>query len=212
MKTVIQKILRTSGQRFVLALILSFLLHGGLFAAGVFQSRMGWLGEREDTIYQVSDVLEDLVETAAEHPDTPLKQQKKRHVSQMKFILLDKNTLDRLDYNTATIAGQIQEEKSRQEKNTIPVSKNPSLKPKIISYSPVPYPTDAEGAVGTVVVCILVGYDGRPEYTSLTESSGNRFLDAAAVEHCIGWRFTPARDGKGRIVRCLLYIPVRVTP
>lgn len=212
MKTEVQKILRMSGQRFALALILSSLLHGGLFAAGVFQSRMGWIGETDDAIYQVSDVIEDLVGVASEQPEKRLKQQQNRYISQVKFILLDKSTLDFLNQNTAIIASRIKEEKNRQAKNTIPVSKNPSLKPKIISYSPIPYPKEAGGAVGTVRVCILVGYDGRPEYTSLAESSGNRFLDAAAIEHCIKWRFTPARDSKGRIVRCLLYIPVTVRP
>ena len=102
--------------------------------------------------------------------------------------------------------------KSKKEGKNVPISKNPATKPKLIKHSPVPYPAEANGVTGTVTVCFLVGYNGAPEYTSTAESSGNRFLDAAAVEHCISWRFTPARDSKGRLVRCLVYIPVTIKP
>ena len=201
-----------SGSRFAIALILSCVLHGGLIVAGVFQSRLGYLGERSEDIYQVSDVVENLSGVDGEKLENQLKQKTGRYVNRMDFILLDKNTIDLAYHNTEIIASQIREDAKRQEQRTVPVSKNPALKPKLIFYDPVPYPTEAAGAVGTVIVCILVGYNGRPEYTSLAESSGNRFLDAAAVEHCIGWRFIPARDSQGRIVRCLLYVPVKVKP
>jgi TonB family protein len=86
----------------------------------------------------------------------------------------------------------------------------PAVPPKLLSGSPVPYPTSGDGSSGTVLVCVLVGVDGKPEYTSIAGSCGNHILDGAAIDHCINWRFNPARDARGKIVRCLIYIPVRV--
>ena len=37
-----------------------------------------------------------------------------------------------------------------------------------------------------------------------------RKYDGAAIDHCINWRFNPASDARGKPVRCLIYIPVRV--
>jgi TonB family protein len=86
----------------------------------------------------------------------------------------------------------------------------PAVSPKLLSGSPVPYPSGGDGNSGTVLVCVLVGVDGKPEYTSIAGSCGNHVLDGAAIDHCISWRFNPARDARGKPVRCLIYIPVRV--
>ena len=51
-----------------------------------------------------------------------------------------------------------------------------------------------------------------PEYVSTAASSGNPFLDGAALEECIKWRFSPAQDVEGNDVRCIIYIPVDVKP
>jgi len=133
-------------------------------------------------------------------------------VSQVTLVLLEVDELKKLNMNTRKVATRIQDEKLKKEGKSVPVSKNPATKPKLINHSPVPYPAEAGGEAGTITVCFLVGYDGVPEYTSTADSSGNRFLDSAALEHCISWRFTPARDAKGRLVRCLVYIPVVVKP
>lgn len=86
----------------------------------------------------------------------------------------------------------------------------PAVSPKLLSGSPVPYPSGGDGSSGTVLVCVLVGIDGKPEYTSIAGSCGNHVLDGAAIDHCINWRFNPASDARGKPVRCLIYIPVRV--
>lgn len=106
----------------------------------------------------------------------------------------------------------MEDERLKAQRKTIPVVKNPATKPKLLFRIPVAYPEEAGGKTGTIIVCFLVGYDGVPEYTSTAESSGNRFLDSAALDSCIKWRFAPARDDKGRLVRCLVYIPVTVKP
>ncbi len=86
----------------------------------------------------------------------------------------------------------------------------PAIKPKLIKRTVIQYPAKANGSEGCVTVCILVGCDGRAEYVSTAKSSGNPFLDGAAVEECIKWKFMPARDKEGRKVRCLIYIPVDI--
>ena len=91
-----------------------------------------------------------------------------------------------------------------------PVVREPMVKPKLIKLSPIPYPAKAGGQNGRVIVCILVGVDGVPEYASTAGSSGNPFLDGAALEECIKWRFSPAEDAEGNYVRCLTYISVDV--
>lgn len=91
-----------------------------------------------------------------------------------------------------------------------PIVREPLVRPKLLTHTPVPYPAKAGGQTGRVIVCILVGADGVPEYVSTADSSGNPFLDGAALEHCIKWRFSPAEDADGNSVRCLTYIPVDV--
>ena len=93
-----------------------------------------------------------------------------------------------------------------------PIVREPLVKPKLLRHAPVPYPAKAGGQAGRVIVCILVGADGVPEYVSTAASSGNPFLDGAALEECIKWRFSPAQDMEGNDVRCIIYIPVDIKP
>ena len=204
--------MRRTEHRFLAAFLISFVLHVAVLSGSMLYARRGPSGEKSDEIYEMSYGVEGLVETPQEAKERQVSQNKKKYVSQISLVLLDRDELKKMNLNTQKIATQIRDEKLKKEGKNVPVSKNPATKPKLIKHSPVPYPAEANGAVGTVVVCFLVGYDGRPEYASTAYSSGNRFLDAAAVEHCITWRFTPARDAKGRLVRCLVYIPVTVRP
>ena len=91
-----------------------------------------------------------------------------------------------------------------------PIVREPMVKPKLIKHNLVPYPAKANGHNGRVIVCVLVGVDGVPEYVSTAGSSGNPFLDGAALEECIKWRFSPAEDADGNYVRCLTYISVDI--
>ena len=86
----------------------------------------------------------------------------------------------------------------------------PAVLPKIINSCAVPYPDGCDGCRGTVLTCVLVGIDGKPEYVSIARSSGNPVLDGAAINCCINWQFSPAKDSRGNNVRCLIYIPVGV--
>ena len=199
--------------RFLAAFLISFILHGAVLSGSMLYASRYPLGETSDEIYEASDVVEGQAEKPLEKVERQISGNiKKRYISQITLALLDREQVKKMGSNTQKVASQIQDEKLKKEGKNVPISKNPATKPKLVSHSPVPYPAEANGAAGTVVVCFLVSYDGRPEYASTAESSGNRFLDAAAVEHCITWRFTPARDAKGRLVRCLVYIPVTVKP
>ncbi len=66
--------------------------------------------------------------------------------------------------------------------------------------TPAPrYPREAlrMGAGGTVRITVTVAADGSVERQELTDSSGNRHLDRAALEAVRRWRFQPAtRNGK----------------
>ena len=198
--------------RFLVAFLISFILHGAALSGSMLYASRYPLGETSDEIYEASDVVEGLEVKPLEKVERQNGQRNKKYVSSITLVILDRDQVKKVDSRTRHIASRIQDEKLKKEGKSVPISKNPATKPKLVSFSPVPYPAEANGAAGTVIVCFLVSYDGRPEYASTAESSGNRFLDAAAVEHCITWRFTPARDDKGRLVRCLVYIPVTVRP
>ena len=198
--------------RFLAAFLISFILHGAVLSGSMLYASHYPLGETSDEIYEASDVVEGLAEKPLEKVERQISQKSRKYVSSITLVILDRDQVKKVDTRTRHVASQIQDEKLKKEGKSVPISKNPATKPKLVSFSPVPYPSEANGAAGTVIVCFLVSYDGRPEYASTAESSGNRFLDAAAVEHCISWRFTPARDDKGRLVRCLVYIPVTVKP
>ena len=198
--------------RFLVAFLISFILHGAALSGSMLYASRYPLGETSDEIYEASEVVEGLEVKPLEKVERQNGQRNKKYVSSITLVILDRDQVKKVDSRTRHIASRIQDEKLKKEGKSVPISKNPATKPKLVSFSPVPYPAEATGAAGTVIVCFLVSYDGRPEYASTAESSGNRFLDAAAVEHCITWRFTPARDDKGRLVRCLVYIPVTVRP
>lgn len=86
----------------------------------------------------------------------------------------------------------------------------PAVSPKLLERTIVPCPSGCDSRGGTVLVCVLVGIDGKPEYVSTAKSSGNPIIDGAAINSCINWRFRPAQDAQGNNVRCLIYIPVGV--
>ena len=71
--------------------------------------------------------------------------------------------------------------------------------PVPISQPPPRYPQEAlrRNVGGTVRVKVTVTTDGSVDRLDVAESSGNRFLDRAAMEAVRRWRFQPAvRDGQ----------------
>lgn len=204
--------MRWQEHRMLFAVIFSLISHCGILVCAKIVSNPTLLATTSEEIYEASDVMFDYVSNVDEKTAQHVRQIAKHHVTQIEFVLVDGSIVDKLLGNSKVIAREVEDERLKAAKKTIPVVKNPSVKPRLIYQTPIPYPTEAGGKAGVVVICFLVGYDGVPEYTSTAESSGNRFLDGAAVDACFNWRFSPAKDSKGRLVRCLVYIPVTVKP
>lgn len=198
----------TKGRRFLYAVLISAALHGVLLGGALFFAGTGLFRETSEEIYAVNEDAGNALPDGTTAVSAPNRAAMKKLPAGIKFVLVNAAEAKALEGKTEAISRELEKERRAQERKQVPVVRNPAVRPKLIRYQPVPYPPAAGGASGTVMVVILVGYDGRPEYASLAGSSGNRFLDAAAVEHCIEWQFTPARDAKGRLVRCLVYIPV----
>lgn len=72
-----------------------------------------------------------------------------------------------------------------------------------------PYPAEAAGVEGRVVLYVVIDADGRPESVTIHESSGSAALDHAALRTVRdAWRFRPAYRA-GVAVRSATYVPVR---
>lgn len=77
--------------------------------------------------------------------------------------------------------------------------------------SPSPrYPQDAlrRGETGTVILQVQVDAQGQPVSVDVSQRSGSRDLDRAAVEAVSRWRFSPALDAAGNAVPGGLSVPV----
>ena len=75
--------------------------------------------------------------------------------------------------------------------------------PEVISKGTLTYPRAAveDGVEGTVRLKVLVTENGEVASVEIERSSGDRRLDAAALEFVRGWRYRPAvQDGKPRRV------------
>lgn len=81
----------------------------------------------------------------------------------------------------------------------------------LAEQSPSPrYPVEAmrRGDAGTVVLRVAVDPEGRPLSIDISQRSGSRDLDRAAVEAVSRWRFEPARDAAGNPVAGDLSVPI----
>jgi protein TonB len=75
--------------------------------------------------------------------------------------------------------------------------------PVVVLKGNLVYPTSAveEGVEGIVKLEVLVTEPGSVAEVKVAKSSGDRRLDAAALEFVKGWRYKPAvQDGKPRSV------------
>lgn len=80
--------------------------------------------------------------------------------------------------------------------------------------TPAPrYPQEAlrMGAGGTVRITVTVAADGSVERQELADSSGNRYLDRAALEVVRRWRFQPATRN-GQPVAAEVSVPIVFNP
>lgn len=88
-----------------------------------------------------------------------------------------------------------------------------STTPVPISRPPPVYPQEAlrRGVGGTVRVQVTVTPEGRVERMDVANSSGDRYLDRAAMEAVRRWRFMPAMRN-GQPVSATVVIPVDFAP
>lgn len=85
-------------------------------------------------------------------------------------------------------------------------------RPSYLSLRPPDYPPEAlkAHATGKTIVLVSVGVDGKPTPISVKQSSGNIYLDKAAMKTVAQWRFKPAQCA-GKSVRSSVLIPVNFT-
>jgi protein TonB len=85
--------------------------------------------------------------------------------------------------------------------------------PVAISQPPPSYPREAQrrGIGGTVRVQATVSSDGSVDRMEVAASSGNRYLDRAAMEAVRRWRFKPAMRN-GQPVSATVVIPLEFNP
>ena len=100
----------------------------------------------------------------------------------------------------------------------MPVRNSPSIggnntSPVPIIRPPPAYPREAmrQGIGGTVRVQVTVAPDGSVERMDVAQSSGNRYLDRAAMDAVRRWRFAPAMRN-GQPVSATVVIPVDFAP
>lgn len=86
----------------------------------------------------------------------------------------------------------------------------PVQPPRLISRVQPDYPSAARqnSIEGTTYVRLLVSASGDVESVSVSNSSGSGALDSSAVDAAYQWGFTPAKDERGRAVRCYVSLPV----
>lgn len=94
-----------------------------------------------------------------------------------------------------------------------PMSATVDTAPVPISRPPPAYPREAlrRGAGGTVRVQATIAINGSVERMEVAESSGNRYLDRAAMDAVRRWRFRPAIRN-GQPVPATVVIPVDFAP
>ena len=88
--------------------------------------------------------------------------------------------------------------------------RDPAVRPRLIKHVPPQYPDEAKKkrVQGTVVLELLVERDGRV-------SAGRVLmrlpfgLTQSAIDAAGQWRYTPAKDERGRLVRALVIAKVR---
>lgn len=201
--------MRTRNKRLLLGMTLSLILHIGVFGGSYFSDVFA-KDYQSNELFEVIEYVETVQGDSEE--DRMNRFNRKVHVEDefLEVWLVDDGELE--SEKLKQLSYEDLEVEIKQKPKIAPIVHAPAVKPKLVTSSPIPYPTRAKGAAGKVTVCILVGVNGRPEYVSTAGSSGNPILDSAALESSINWRFSPALDDKGRPVRCLIYVPVLVEP
>lgn len=199
------------GNRMIFAFFGSVLIHI-ILISGFFVSK-DFINLRDSgEVYESMDLIEHLEGSLDPVSKNRLISGRLTDVDLFELVIVDDSMLQKAFPQMKKLEIPDLKNVIKNKPKVAPIVRSPMVKPKLLNASAVPYPVKGEGKTGTVVVCILVGSSGRPEYVSTAASSGNPVLDGAAIEHCIGYRFLPAQDDNGNYVRCLVYIPVEVSP
>lgn len=82
----------------------------------------------------------------------------------------------------------------------------PATPLRVLSRTNPVYPEEVrrQGISGTVSIRAIIGTDGSIEGASITASSGSSALDQAALTAFYQWSFAPAKNARGRAVRCYI--------
>lgn len=82
----------------------------------------------------------------------------------------------------------------------------PATPLRVLSRTNPAYPEEVrrQGISGTVSIRAVIGTDGSIEGASITASSGSSALDQAALTAFYQWSFAPAKNARGRAVRCYI--------
>ncbi|EGO61956.1 energy transducer TonB [Acetonema longum] len=85
-----------------------------------------------------------------------------------------------------------------------------STAPRILAEIKPSYPLEARkaGWEGTVVLRIQIMENGAPGQVTVYRSSGYDLLDEAAISAVRQWRFVPAKNRFGQVIRCSTTLPV----
>ena len=88
-----------------------------------------------------------------------------------------------------------------------------SQPPRLIERVPPRYPSEARSrrVEGLVLLRLVIGTDGRVEYSSVRALRSVPDLDLAAMTAVRQWRFSPGVGHSGRPVRVVVDIPVQFT-
>lgn len=82
--------------------------------------------------------------------------------------------------------------------------------PKIIRHRTPRYPSVAKrnGVEGVTQIKILIDSKGNVENVIIAKSSGSKLLDNSAIKAVKKWKFIPAKNKDGHVIRCYASMPI----
>ena len=140
--------MRLIEHRFLVAFLVSFILHGAVLSGSMLYANQNPLGETSDEIYVMSDVVEGLAETPLERKERQISQKTKRYVSQVTLILLEGDVFKKVNTGTQKVANA----------DDLAVNVTLPLPDDLVSYA-------GNNKVGVVVNGVLE--DKRPTFTTI---------------------------------------------
>lgn len=86
----------------------------------------------------------------------------------------------------------------------------PVTPPRLLKMQKPKYPPEArrDEIEGIAYIKIIVNASGQVVSSMIVQSSGNSFLDNAALQAVYNWQFSPAKNTNGIPVACYITVPV----